>query len=341
LPITKSGYLYIYVSNATPGWDVYFDNLSVKTYSGALVEEDHYYPFGLTMAGISDKAIKGRYAENKYRFQKQELQNKEFSDGAGLEMYEFKYRFDDPQIGRFWSVDPLANKYEYYSPYAFSGNKVTGHIELEGLEPVESTNGDVPNPYIRILLHGDVQKRAEEFEGHADKAAKITVTVGPGIGIETKIGKVGSLKLGAAGPTVSVSTTLTGKVSGQGSAASVSAGGSAGPLGAGAGGKLAPATYKDGNLNAQVATFNSQAGIQTPDVRASKKVGDEHGSEEMSASFSELTFKAHFGVAALEVKADIAEAVNAVGSAISWVRAVFASAGDEAMKSTRHGNDGH
>src|ERR1700730_3230299 len=86
------------------------------------------------MAGISDKALKANYAENKYRYQKQELQNKEFSDGSGLEMYEFKYRMDDPQIGRFWSVDPLASKYEYNSPYAFSEDKVTTHVELEGLE---------------------------------------------------------------------------------------------------------------------------------------------------------------------------------------------------------------
>jgi ferredoxin len=88
------------------------------------------------MAGISDKALKSNYAENKYRFQKQELQNKEFSDGSGLEMYEFKYRMDDPQIGRFWSVDPLASKYVYNSPYSFSEDKVTGDVELEGLEGV-------------------------------------------------------------------------------------------------------------------------------------------------------------------------------------------------------------
>jgi RHS repeat-associated protein len=97
-------------------------------------EESNYYPFGLTMAGISDKALKMGYADNKYRFQKQELQNKEFSDGSGLEMYEFKYRFDDPQIGRFGSIDPLANKYVYNSPYAFSEGKVTNNVELEGLE---------------------------------------------------------------------------------------------------------------------------------------------------------------------------------------------------------------
>jgi RHS repeat-associated protein len=145
LPVTASGYLYIYTSNETENVDVFFDNLQVTQVRGPLLEEDHYYPFGLSMAGISDKALKGNYAENKIRFQKQELQNKEFSDGSGLEMYEFKYRFDDPQTGRFWSIDPLASQYEYNSPYAFSEDKVISHVELEGLEatPISALWGAV------------------------------------------------------------------------------------------------------------------------------------------------------------------------------------------------------
>lgn len=131
LTVSKNGYVYIYCSNETPV-DVFFDNLQVVHRRGRILEETHYYPFGLTMAGISSKAAGS--LENKIKFQGQEFASREFSDDSGLEMYEFKWRMDDPQTGRFWQVDPLADKYVYNSTYAFSENKVTAHVELEGLE---------------------------------------------------------------------------------------------------------------------------------------------------------------------------------------------------------------
>jgi len=45
-----------------------------------------------------------------------------------------------PDLGRFFNVDPLSEKYTHNSTYAFSENKLLAFIELEGLEAWESTN---------------------------------------------------------------------------------------------------------------------------------------------------------------------------------------------------------
>ena len=46
----------------------------------------------------------------------------------------FKWRNHQPDIGRFFNIDPLAEDYYYNSLYAFSENKVVAHREIEGLE---------------------------------------------------------------------------------------------------------------------------------------------------------------------------------------------------------------
>ena len=90
-----------------------------NTASSPVIDATSYYPFGLVMSGISSKGM-GKL-ENKKKYNKgSELQNKEFSDGSGLEIYSTNFRSLDPQLGRWWQIDPKANESE--SPFSSMSN---------------------------------------------------------------------------------------------------------------------------------------------------------------------------------------------------------------------------
>jgi RHS repeat-associated protein len=115
-----------------------------------ILEENHYYPFGLKHTNYNSDIRKytketdpitqllklkilpptdGKPLEYKYKFQGQERQ-----DELGLNWDSFKWRNYDYAIARFMSIDPLAEDYTYNSPYAFAENKVGMGRELEGCE---------------------------------------------------------------------------------------------------------------------------------------------------------------------------------------------------------------
>jgi len=73
----------------------------------------------------------GNSTAYRYGFQGQEKDDELKGDGNSL---NYTFRMHDPRIGRFFAGDPLAAKYPYNSPYAFSENRVIDGIDLEGRE---------------------------------------------------------------------------------------------------------------------------------------------------------------------------------------------------------------
>lgn len=90
--------------------DLFFDNLQVIHNRGQVLEENHYYPFGLTMEGISSLAAD--IIKNKIKFNGIE-ETRDFD----LIQYDAFFRTYNPQIGKFLQVDPKIESAEQWSPY--------------------------------------------------------------------------------------------------------------------------------------------------------------------------------------------------------------------------------
>ncbi|WP_370525539.1 RHS repeat-associated core domain-containing protein [Dysgonomonas sp. 521] len=61
----------------------------------------------------------------------------------GVNLYDYSARYMDSQIGRFTSVDPLAEKYYSWSPYVYVANNPINAIDPRGDSIWYTINNDV------------------------------------------------------------------------------------------------------------------------------------------------------------------------------------------------------
>jgi RHS repeat-associated protein len=94
-----------------------------------IVEESHYYPFGLKQTGYNNVTNSlGNSSAQKIKYNGKELQ-----DELGLNMYDYGARNYDATIGRWMNIDPLAELGRRWSPYNYAVDNPVYFIDPDGM----------------------------------------------------------------------------------------------------------------------------------------------------------------------------------------------------------------
>ena len=106
------------------------------TLAGEVLQEHHYYPFGLEWTGDWHQYPDPQDQANAYRYNGKELHSEVLKKldevDVTLGWYSYGARFYDATIGKFTSVDPRAEKYPGWSPYNYVLGNPIGNIDPQG-----------------------------------------------------------------------------------------------------------------------------------------------------------------------------------------------------------------
>jgi len=90
-----------------------------------ILQESHYYPFGMAMDGAWQDIVNG--AENNYLYNGKELQT-----DFDLGLHDYGARYYDAAIGRFTTTDRFAEMYSSMTPYQYGANNPILFIDVNG-----------------------------------------------------------------------------------------------------------------------------------------------------------------------------------------------------------------
>lgn len=114
-------------------------------HQASLSGEVHYYPFGMTIAGLT---VAGESSTDQL-FSGKRLLNQNLN-GTRPNWYDFGARNYDAQLGMWFNVDPMAEKYFSFSPYNYCFNSPVLYHDPSGREAYHFT-GDAARAMFRWL----------------------------------------------------------------------------------------------------------------------------------------------------------------------------------------------
>lgn len=134
----------------------------VAAEDGTVEQVNHYYPFGSLFS--DPRTISGN-STNRQRFI-----GKELNMESGL--YDFSARFLDPLLGRFTTVDPLAERYPDISPYVYCAGDPVNALDPDGRawRPTRNKSQNTPNGYEWVDEKSSYDKDGNLFPGLSEYA---------------------------------------------------------------------------------------------------------------------------------------------------------------------------
>ncbi len=149
-----------------------------------ILQQNHYYPFGMNMEGEWSQRVNGKVTPYQYN-------GKELNTDFDINLNDYGARWYDSSIARWTSVDPLAEKYASYSGYNYVLNNPIAFTDPDGMAvdtswtPIRKWEAKDVEGYQKFVTSEikDMQKNGEKSDC-ADMACKLLIRYASKEGLE-------------------------------------------------------------------------------------------------------------------------------------------------------------